>query len=520
MQYLLYMEVNNLKKCSSCKFEAATAHAAPFTCSVCQRKAMPTPFYFPNPPLPLQSHPLFAAVPIHLNEQNSVPTEQGIDWARDPINVVIVEESCPSISEGRIRLRFLRTMNLTLPSSYDPTWAILSYKWDFTNRIAEDQFLDQYSRNIAIALIKAKSLGIRFLLVDAVTLPQFNDRPLNLLSSYSKLYGTMRVITSYISYEPAGTISDETAYTSRAWILVEASKYLLNPRVMLGDIISFINDRGELISNPPSLSCAEKFLSFVIYPFNKDEEIFITSSAWSKRGLNLEEVRRTPFVNLPCCLSMLMDRDQYRLQLHWSYMMKIADSLCKVESLKAFIFDIRDLLIIICNSGLCSVPMKDFISQLTLLNDENIFHYDFYYRRHILFVAIHLLLSRHVYYRRVVVPLDFHRELIQLFDASGFPVVREFDNCNVYYLSNHMKWWMRENTSYDGRISFPDDVWSKEEVIALEEDDEEPAFRQRLSYLEGDPTRRKLKINRIIRILLALTSAAITLRSPIMKLEG
>jgi len=411
-------------------------------------------------------------------------------------------------------------MNLTLPSSYDPTWAILSYKWDFTNRIAEDQFLDQYSRNIAIALIKAKSLGIRYLLVDAVTLPQFNDRPLNLLSSYSKLYGTMRVITSYISSGPAGTISDETAYTSRAWILVEASKYLLNPRVMLGDIISFINDRGELISNPPSLSCAEKFLSFVIYPFNKDEEIFITSSAWSKRGLNLEEVHRTPFVNLPCCLSMLMDRDQYRLQLHWSYMMKIADSLCKVESLKAFIFDIRDLLIIICNSGLCSVPMKDFISQLTLLNDENIFHYDFYYRRHILFVAIHLLLSRHVYYRRVVVPLDFHRELIQLFDASGFPVVREFDNCNVYYLSNHMKWWMRENTSYDGRISFPDDVWSKEEVIALEEDDEEPAFRQRLSYLEGDPTRRKLKINRIIRILLALTSAAITLRSPIMKLEG
>jgi hypothetical protein len=145
-------------------------------------------------------------------------------------------------SDGQILLNDIQLCDIdltdVLKAPRQHPVAVLSWRWDITNRTPELEFFLQKSRNMALAFEKANSLNIHYLFVDAMSLPQFPHVDLDELVTYCELFSRIRVITTFVAQEWQHGMNFMCAsYPLRGWLLVESSRYLNNPCCTLKELI-------------------------------------------------------------------------------------------------------------------------------------------------------------------------------------------------------------------------------------------------------------------------------------------
>lgn len=494
-------------------------------CSGCYKKDKPIPFQFGEPPTELMQI-LFSS---DLSSDDEQPIRE-FSWQNSPLKVIDVFNSASQIQSGKVRLSALKVVIKTLPEGYDPRWGILSYKWDITNKIDEHLYLNQESGTLALGLSKALSVDIDYLLVDAICVPQYGERPMDIFYHYSKLYETMRVVSTFTI---TTTILDDKSATShfvyelcqtypiRTWILFEASRYLRNEHACLRDLISILDSDGNDITNHIDEDrlvdydnrgyyelAARCFLSSIVHPFtagkyasSEDAQFYeacilnisrdrYRGGYWSRVIQTTKQLYCTEVISiLPLFVYGVFDVE---IQVKFAYVMQILKSLCNEDLLKSFISSFTDVFMILLEDV---IPLQFVKVILNLVSRTK------QYQRHIALVTVHLLFSRQVEYAlQNDMDGQFLLELMELFDVAGFPKVKDLRK-TIYFLSNKMKWSMEPEPPGKGRIYFPDKILGKTNICCSLEDDMDD---------EAMPG-RKICILRIKKILVAVTAAAMKL---------
>jgi len=136
-----------------------------------------------------------------------------------------------------LNLDRLPTVQVENPEDPSLGSAVLSWRWDRST-------YEGRSRNVALALMHARRIGVRHLFFDYVTIDQ--NQPTELLlqdvAALSRLYSRIPVIAAYDQKE--GGVAQWPQTLQRPWILYEIRSYSTNPTSVTH--IGFWNEARDL----------------------------------------------------------------------------------------------------------------------------------------------------------------------------------------------------------------------------------------------------------------------------------
>jgi hypothetical protein len=400
--------------------------------------------------------------------------------------------------------------------------AVLSWRWDITSEdITEEEYFNQSSRHILIGLRKAKSISPReldFLIVDALTLNQFGEINATVLNDFVVLYSQIRVITTF--YIAALPVSERytpptcPSYEVRGWCLYEASLYLMNEHVCLDELI-YINPalvaevEGDTNGDPNRKQtfyavCVHLFMATVIHPFScwmgdvhSDYYEALVMRYSGENETTICSLLRRPVDRLPSCIYSAETHSEFTIQRRMGYLFKLCDSLTSPEKQ---IVRYEDDLIKISGGQYYSDAMCSVILRLGDLCGI--------YKKHLYFVALHLLASRQLkYYLHNNIPFDFLSELSDLFDHAGVLSMKEGSK-KIYVLANDVKWTLQKDWAR-GRIEFVDKIYGRIESPISTENPPDSVISH-----DGDIVGRYISEDRIVSLLVDITAAARHLKIP------
>lgn len=298
--------------------------------------------------------------------------------------------------------------------------AIVSWKWDITNKVSPKDFWNQRSKILIIALKKAAEKNIRYLMIDAITLDQFPQLDSKTLFQFCSFYKKIPVITTYeFTGHPEHDSTNRHfgvrcwSYPPRAWLLFEASRYLRNPRVTLDVLLTLKYQRSELPWKNDEMDQGAVcfFVDSLMQPYtmqyNSDAEPAFFHPQLMPAGSELFLPITQQFLKTYRSGSNSIS-DQEK---QFSYVLICCERLLN-NTLDNFVSDIDDMIRMNVVS-LCSEEMGLFVVSLgNLVGGRQ--------KRLIYFLALHLLCSMHIQYRMLEYDYDGIVELECLFEIAQF----------------------------------------------------------------------------------------------------
>jgi hypothetical protein len=235
-------------------------------------------------------------------------------------------------------------------------------------------------------------------------------------------------------------------------------------------------------------------MATVVHPFSCWRGDYYEALVMRYSGENATAIcslLRRPVDRLPSCIYSAEGHSEFTIQRRMGYLFKLCDSLTSPEKQ---IVRYEDDLIKMSGGQYYSDAMCSVILRLGDLCGI--------YKKHLYFVALHLLASRQLkYYLHNNIPFVFLSELSNLFDHAGVLSVEEGSK-KIYVLGNDVKWWL-VNGSPGGRIEFVDMIYGRIESPISTENPPDSVISHGYSIVG-----RYISEDRIVSLLVDITAAA------------